>query len=226
MQITHLGHACLLVDVAGTRVLVDPGTYSADFETLTDLDAILVTHQHPDHVDPDRLPAVLASNPQARLVVEPETAAGLDDEAKATDTREVKAGDRIELSGAWIEVVGRWHAVNHDRVPPLGNVGYLIGAEGEPTLFHPGDSYDDAPLGVDVLALPLNAPWCRMRETLTFLRMVAPTYAFPIHDGLLNDNGRAAYLMHIDRFGPDHTTLRDLADGSAATFTAAAERPA
>ena len=217
MQITHLGHACLIVDVAGTRVLVDPGTYSAGFESLTDLDAILVTHQHPDHVDPDRLPAVLAGNPQACLVVEPETAAGLDDEAKATDTRDVKAGDRIELSGAWIEVVGRWHAVNHDRVPPLGNVGYLMGAEGEPTLFHPGDSYADAPRGVDVLAFPLNAPWTRMSETLAFVRAVSAGIAVPIHDGLLNADGRSTYLMHADKFGPAETEVVDLSDGTAYT---------
>ena len=38
---------------------------------LTDLDAILVTHQHPDHLDPEHVPALIKANPQARVMVEP-----------------------------------------------------------------------------------------------------------------------------------------------------------
>ena len=37
MDITHLGHSCLLVESAGTRVLLDPGTFSHGFEELTGL---------------------------------------------------------------------------------------------------------------------------------------------------------------------------------------------
>lgn len=82
-----------------------------------------------------------------------------------------------------------------------------------PTLYHPGDSYAEVPDAVDVLALPLNAPWARVSETLDFVRRVSPTVVVPIHDGLLSEAGRAAYLMHVEGFSPDHTEVRDLADG-------------
>ena len=74
MKLTHLGHACLLVETDDARLLLDPGTMS-EFETLTDLTAVLVTHQHPDHLDTRRVAALLAANPAARLVIDPDTAA-------------------------------------------------------------------------------------------------------------------------------------------------------
>jgi L-ascorbate metabolism protein UlaG (beta-lactamase superfamily) len=110
--------------------------------------------------------------------------------------------------------VGGRHARNHDQVPPLGNVGYVVTANGT-TFFHPGDSYDEAPGDIDVLGLPLNAPWCRMSETLSFLHAVSPRVVVPIHTGLLSEDGLAAYLMHVERFGPAGTEVVDLRPGSA-----------
>jgi L-ascorbate metabolism protein UlaG (beta-lactamase superfamily) len=113
----------------------------------------------------------------------------------------VTAGFATRIGDFDISVVGGRHAINHDQIPPLGNVGFLVDCQ-ETTVFHPGDSYDVRPDGVDLLCLPLNAPWCRMSETLDFLHAVAPRVAVPIHTGLLNDDGLAAYLMHVRRFGP------------------------
>ena len=100
----------------------------------------------------------------------------------------------------------------HDQLPRVGNVGLLIAEKGGATLFHPGDSYAYAPAGVDVLAFPLNAPWARISETLDFLRRVAAPVELPIHDGLLNDAGRAMYLMHASKFGPPDSSVRDIHD--------------
>lgn len=209
MRLTHLGHACLLVEAGGQRLLIDPGTFSPGFETLTGLDAVLVTHSHPDHLDPERLPALLAANPQARVLAEAQTVA----ESADLDRAEVvRAGSAVTLGELDIRAVGGTHAHNHDKLPPLGNVGYVIQAAGT-TLFHPGDAYDVAPPGVDVLALPLNAPWARLSQTLAFAEAVDPRVILPIHDGLLNDDGRSVYLMHVRRFGPSRSEVVDLGHG-------------
>jgi L-ascorbate metabolism protein UlaG (beta-lactamase superfamily) len=214
MRITHLGHACVLVESdGGACLLVDPGTYSTGFEELTGLTAVAVTHQHPDHVDASRLGALAEANPQAPLLLETETAAALEDDRVGAVTP-VTAGQKLTVGDLTVRAIGGRHAVNHERVPTTGNVGYLVHGDGR-TFFHPGDSYDETPTDVDVLGLPLNAPWCRMAETLAFLDAIAPAAVVPIHTGLLNEHGLAGYLMHVDRFGPDGCDLVDLRPGSS-----------
>lgn len=209
MRITHLGHACLLVETGTTRALIDPGTYSSGFEELRDLDAILVTHQHADHIDESRFAGLVRDNSRARLLIEAETAAAYDIGPESG----LVAGDTTTVGDLRIQALGGHHAANHDAVATLGNVGLLLRDAAGVTLFHPGDSYDETPAGVDILALPLNAPWCRMSETLDFLDTVAPSATIPIHTGLLNPEGLAAYQMHVAEFGPDGVSVNALQHG-------------
>jgi len=214
MRLTHLGHACLLIESATTRLLIDPGVYSADFTRLTGVDAILVTHQHPDHLDTERLPALLAANPGARLLTEPEAAELLRSRGDAATATPFAGDQSVGIGDLVVEGVGDRHALIHDGVPRIGNTGFVISGDDEPALFHPGDAYDAVPgRTVDVLALPLNAPWAAVQDTLDFARRLAPRWVVPIHDGLLNETGRRGYLMHVETFTPKTTQVKDLSDG-------------
>ncbi|MBI1759757.1 MAG: MBL fold metallo-hydrolase [Actinobacteria bacterium] len=218
MRLTHLGHACLLVETGGARLLIDPGTFSAGFEELTALDAVLITHQHVDHVDGDRLPRVLAGNPDARLLAEPELTEQLLTAGWAATA--FPAGETMPFAGASVRAVGGRHATIHDPgIPVVGNIGLVIGADGEPTLFHPGDSYQVTPEGIDILALPLNAPWTNVQETIDFAHAVSPATVVPVHDGLLSPVGRGVYLRVVGGLLPERSALLDLAGAGPAELT-------
>ena len=169
MRVTHLGHACLLVEIADSRILIDPGSFSTGFDSLRDLDAVVVTHQHADHLDEDRLPALLAFNRQAPVYADPESAELLD--GNSSDIVVLAEGEKHRVGTTTIRPVGRLHAANHDRVPRCTNVGVVLQADGEPSLYHPGDAYDGEPGETDVLAVPLNAPWSKVAETIVVKRM-------------------------------------------------------
>lgn len=198
MQITHLGHSAVLLEVDGKRILIDPGNFSDEWHGLTDLDVILVTHLHADHVDPEHAPALVAANPQARVLVEP----GVVDAVPLDRAEPITADTSVDLGGVTVAAVGGLHAVIHRDIPRIGNVGLVISAEGEPTVFHPGDSLAAVPSGVDVLAVPAYGPWAAMKETVDFARDVAAPKGFPIHDGLLNERGWSLVFNRVADMTP------------------------
>ena len=80
------------------------------------------------------------------------------------------------------------------RIPRTANLGYLISAGSGERIFHPGDSYDVTPSGIDLLALPFVAPWAKTAMTIDFANAVRPERAIPIHDVFLNETGRSTWM--------------------------------
>jgi L-ascorbate metabolism protein UlaG (beta-lactamase superfamily) len=188
MRLTHLGHAGLLVETDTARLLLDPGNMS-EVDRVTDVDAVLITHQHPDHLDLDRLRAVLAASPRATVVVDPDTASAV---AGLPEHRVARVGDRLRFGATTIDVVGGLHAAVFGAIPGCTNSAYLVD---DGALLHPGDSFFVPTMDVDVLAVAIDGPWLKLSEAIDYVMTVDPRVAVPIHEGETTDPAKYAGML-------------------------------
>jgi L-ascorbate metabolism protein UlaG (beta-lactamase superfamily) len=186
VMITKLVHACLLVETQGSRILIDPGSFSwnderLDLEALEGVDRILITHEHGDHVSVDFLRAVLERSNNARIETTDALAVILEGEG-------IDAGD-----GA----APRFRAP-HERIP-IGpgpdNTGFHV----EGVLSHPGDSHSFVE-SMPILAMPFIAPWGSLTAAVDRVRLNAPRFVIPIHDWFLSPEG-AGFMYHLVELG-------------------------
>lgn len=192
MRLTKLVHSCIRLDRDGRALVIDPGVFGPD-DAFTGAHAVLVTHEHPDHVDVTGLQRALAADKDLHVWTNASVARMLDQEfAARADV--VAAGDRFEAAGLDVRVYGEQHAVVRDDLAVIANNGYLI--EG---IFHPGDAFTVPDQSVSRLLLPINAPWAKINETLVQLRAVCPTHVHPIHDASLSEIGRQTYGAHAEQ---------------------------
>ena len=206
MRLTKFGHSCLLVEDGGARVLLDPGSFSEGFEKLEGLTAVCLTHQHGDHLDPERVRRLLDRNPGVRVVSDDGSAKALGE--AGADVEVVHDGDELELGGLGLAVAGRDHAVIHPDVPVVPNVGYLVGGR----LFHPGDAFTVPGQPVEVLAVPAGAPWLKLAEAVDYLRRVAPRVAFPVHEKVLSEGGISIHYRQLEQLGARGGTRFEVLD--------------
>ena len=196
MKLTKFRHSCVRVADADHRLVIDPGVFSEAAEALTDIDAVLLTHEHPDHVDAAALVAAAAGNPSLHIWAPPAVTEQLSGKPELADRlTAVGPGESFEAGGLPVRTFGGLHAQIHSSLPWVANLAYLVGD----AVYHPGDSYVVPTAAVHTVLLPINAPWAKVSETLDFLIAVRAERAFQIHDALLSDIGRGGYESHATR---------------------------
>jgi L-ascorbate metabolism protein UlaG (beta-lactamase superfamily) len=182
MQLTKLGHSCIRLESGGARLVIDPGIWSGP-DALAGANAVLVTHEHVDHIDAEAVRAALSSDPELRLWSSESVAAQL---AEFGDrVRAVHHGDAFTVAGFDVRVYGTDHALVDKSIPIVPNTCFSVDGK----VFHPGDSYTVPPEPVVTLLVPVAAPWLKFSEVADYIRAVRPERGFWIHDALLNDKG-------------------------------------
>ncbi|MDR7280746.1 MBL fold metallo-hydrolase [Catenuloplanes atrovinosus] len=195
MRITKFTHACVRLERDGAVLVIDPGAFS-ERDALDGADAILITHEHIDHAEPERIAAVVKER-GVPVFAHPGVAAALPELTSVITT--VQPGESIEAAGFAVSAHGGAHQIIHPDIPRVPNLAWLVEADGT-NVYHPGDSFA-RPDGVDVdtLFLPISGPWMRMAEAVDFAREVNPRRAFALHDALLSDIGLGVVGRNLER---------------------------
>ncbi|MFI1003953.1 MBL fold metallo-hydrolase [Streptomyces galbus] len=196
MKLTKMSHACVRLEKDGRTLVLDPGGFSEE-DAAAGADAILVTHEHPDHFHEGRLRAALDADPAAEVWALRSVAEQL---APAFPGRvhTVGHGDTFTAAGFDVQVHGELHAVIHPDLPRVTNVGYLVD---DGLVFHPGDALTVPDHPVETLLVPVQAPWSKISEVIDYVREVGPRRVYDVHDALLTDLARPIYDTHLGNLG-------------------------
>jgi len=213
MNITKFGHCCLLIEEAGARILTDPGNYN-ETPDVRDLDAILITHEHQDHMHMPALKALLAENPRTIIITHEGVGKLLD--AERIPYQPIADGGEISVKNVSIKSFGHEHAYIHKEIAIIQNTGFLIGGR----LFYPGDALHNPGVPVEILALPVAAPWLKLSESVDYARAVKPKKVFPVHDGMLRQDHRLGPTRFVPKtlLEPLGIEYIDMTEGSVAEF--------
>jgi L-ascorbate metabolism protein UlaG (beta-lactamase superfamily) len=182
MRLTKLGHSCVRLEKDGATLVIDPGIWSGP-DAMAGANAILITHEHADHIDADRVRTALRGDPGLHLWTNAALAGQLAD--LGSQVHAVAHGDTFTAAGFDVHVYGQEHARIHRDIPLVANTGFAVDGE----VFHPGDALTVPEDRLPTLLLPVNAPWLKVSEMIDYAREVAPARGYAIHDGLLNANG-------------------------------------
>jgi len=211
MKIKKIGHCCLVIEEQNARIITDPGAWTTEQNKEQDIDAILITHEHSDHLHIESLKAILKNNPHAKIYTG--KGAGKILAVAGIKYELLEHGQSAVINGVSVTGLGRKHAVIYPAIPQVDNCGYLIGGR----FFYPGDALTVPEKPVEILALPVAGPWLKISEAIDYAKNVKPKICFPVHDGMLRIT--TAFYSHPKRFlAPAGIEFKELSQGGKLLF--------
>lgn len=189
MEVTKYIHSCLLVKAEGKTILIDPGefTYNSktlDINAIAQLDYLLITHEHADHMHLPFIKDILGRFPNLKILTN-------------SSVKNLLAKEEISSGTESSELISI-ESVPHEKVfgiDPPENVLFAIGKD----LTHPGDSFHFSS-STRVLALPLQAPWGTLTEAVELAESLKPQIVLPIHDWHWNDQARDSFYKRLEGY--------------------------
>ncbi len=182
MRISKYIHSCLLFEHEDDKLLFDPGNYSfiegrVTPETFRDVSTVVITHSHPDHLALEPLKRMLALS-GADVVTNGEVAEILHGEG--IDATTIEEGTLTAGAFTLRAIPTPHEAILADTVPR--HTAFLVNDR----VLNCGDSFAE-PLwpypGVEVLILPVMAPFLTEVGAAAFARRMRPRRVIPVHDG-------------------------------------------
>ncbi|WP_104178094.1 MBL fold metallo-hydrolase [Cryobacterium sp. Y50] len=187
MKLTKLEHAALIVELSGSKLYIDPGSFTTALTDTAGAVAVVITHEHADHWTPEQLHRIVEINSDLRIFAPAGAARAIAAFDADLDVTTVQADDTAIVEPFYLRFFGATHAVIHESLPVIDNVGVLVNDE----LYYAGDAFT-IPEGVAVgtLAVPAAAPWMKISEAMDYIFAIKPRRSFSTHEMLLSRAGK------------------------------------
>lgn len=182
MKLTKYVHACVVLEDEGKKVIIDPGAFTPNLPDLTDVVALIITHEHQDHFSADHIQNIVSANPDLEIFA----ADGVAEQLPDIEISTVAAGEECTAGTFSFKFFGGLHAEVHKIFQRPANIGVLI----NDSIYYPGDSFDTPDTKPKVLLVPTSGPWLKTGEIIDFISKVKPTgLVIPTHNALQSELG-------------------------------------
>lgn len=188
MKITKHAQSCIILESNGSRIIIDPGKFidekeKLDTTKLGDFDAILITHEHSDHLSVEIIQNLLANNKKGeiQIIVNPASRSILE-EVGISDIKTAVAGQEVEIGTFKIISTVSKHGPLPSGNEPPEVFGYII-SDGNFAVYAPGDTIEiPENLKADIVLLPIcGKVTMNEEEAAEASKILKPKIAIPIH---------------------------------------------
>ena len=183
MKITKLEHSGLALEKSKQTILIDPVEFTQQLPThlFSEVVAIIITHKHNDHCQPELISRLLQTYPTATVYTTPDTTPLIGGSIV------VRSGETRELGGFKVQFFGQSHAAIIEGQIPCDNLGIVV----DDIFVNPGDSFDKPPIEhPKVLCVPISAPWAKISDADKYIHELKPEIVIPVHDSVLSSLGQ------------------------------------
>ena len=197
-------HSCLVFELDGYKLLFDPGKFSfaegeVTPERFCDVDSIIITHIHPDHLDPENLQKI-AELSGARIYTNSQVSGELN---KVGIKHTVWHDGTHQLGPFKLQALSVVHEPILDSPLPQ-MTGFIINDK----VLHPVDSMENSLLeykGIELLVMVTMAPFANELRITDFADRLQPKQILPVHDGYAKEffikQRYEAYIKHFEKKG-------------------------
>jgi L-ascorbate metabolism protein UlaG (beta-lactamase superfamily) len=193
MKISRFFQSCLLIEDNDTRILIDSSSHDAEnYDNFGKLDAVLFTHEHPDHFDAELAQKFMDSGVAA--YVNESTAKHMKTQANV-----VKDGQEFQIKNIKVRARELPHCLMVDGSQGPQNTGYLINGK----LFHSGDGVSIENLNTEILAAPISGPDVSLHDAHAFAMQTSAKVFIPIHYDIIGTKPEV-FAMFSARTNPPY----------------------
>lgn len=184
MKFTKLEHSGCIIENNGQKIICDPVEFEHKLPGIENVMAIIITHKHGDHFQPEKIERIIAKNPNVRIFAPQDFEIT---EIAGHPIEKVAARVEWDIGSFNLKFFGKDHAPIVPGKIPCANIGVVVNDK----IINPGDSFDlpSSTSNPELLMVPSAAPWCKVPEGMEYIKTARPKIAVPAHNAVLSKLG-------------------------------------